>query len=645
MLIRSWLIFAAFFILACGGGGSSGTPDSTTDSGTSDSGTSDSGLTDSGGPTGDTGTAPSDSGTTGDSGTAPETCQTPTTGDPSDVVCNDTCWCWSHPQPGGGSLSGVWGTAIDDVWISGVEGALLHWDGVDFTAHAAPYSTTEELAGLDGHLYVADGWDVQEFDGEDWTLHEDVLDQGNLVDAATIGESQVWVVGYKSVDGDYQPRAAWTDGAEWTRVDPTGLVDDYLTTVVGRSTDAVYAGTSEGLVLHHDGAEWTQVGEAFTSGIDALSVSAEGTLWVASNQRVYSWDGGAFVERSDGTLGLLADLHADSDANVWVLGWDEVFHFDGADWTTTSLGDTWMHQLWGAPTGEAIAAGDNDLRLASADGVTQILGASGDAEDTLGLFMGADDDGWSLVDGQLLRYQGATWTQARKTPPSLTTLYAIHGSAPDDVWLMGVAAHHWDGSDWTEVALPGSSIRCVYVASPTEAWAINADGNAVQWDGETWTEVTVGLSWRARDIWGTAEGQLWVAGDDGNLVHYDGETWTEHNTGVTSDYWGVWTHDAEKLYLVTPTDSEVWSWTAEGGLVDEVDLWAYNPRAVRGTGPGDIYAAGSFSQGAHFDGTSWTDVEPSVNGVATTTTAISITPTGRVFFAGDDRLILTYAPE
>jgi hypothetical protein len=641
VLLRIWLFLATFFILACSCG--TGT---TFESGL-DSGFTDSGLfpTDSGQDTYDS-AGPDDSGDSGDSGTGPEPagCKTPSAGEPSDVVCDETCWCWDHPQPGGGSLSGVWGTSADDVWFTGVEGALLHWDGEALTAHDAPYSVTEEIAGLDGRLYVADGWDVQERDGDTWTLHEDVLDQGNLVDVATIGDSQVWVVGYDRVDSAYQPRAAWTDGSTWTRVDPTGLEDDYLTAVAGPSIDDVYAGTNEGQVLHYDGAEWSLVGEPGDgSHIEAVSISAEGTLWVASSQRVYTWDGGAFVEQS--YIGLIADLHADTDDNVWVLGWDELHHFDGATWTVTSLGDAWMHQLWGAPTGEAFAVGDNDLRLADADGVTQLLGAAGDSEDTWGLYVGDDDDGWSLIDGQLLRYQGDTWTSARQTPASVSTLYAIHGSATDNVWLMGVAAHHWDGSGWTEEDLPGGAIRCVWVASTTEAWAMNADGDAVHWNGTDWSVIELGLSWRARDIWGTTDGHVWAAGNDGNLVHWEGSTWTEYNTGVTSDYYGVWTHDGETLYLVTPNSAAVWSWTAAGGLVEEVDLFIYNPMAVRGTGPDDIWAAGSFSNGTHFDGATWTDVEPEINGVSTTTTHISIAPSGRIWFAGDDRLILTHTPE
>ena len=56
--------------------------------------------------------------------------------------------CWEHPLPQGSSLTAVFGTSSDDLWMIGEEGTLLHWNGV--YTEASTVATTGILRAVWG---------------------------------------------------------------------------------------------------------------------------------------------------------------------------------------------------------------------------------------------------------------------------------------------------------------------------------------------------------------------------------------------------------------------------------------------------------------------------------------------------------------
>ncbi len=77
------------------------------------------------------------------------------------------------------------------------------------------------------------------------------------------------------------------------------------------------------------------------------------------------------------------------------------------------------------------------------------------------------------------------------------TFDAVHGTGPNDVWVVGDLGTiaHFDGTAW-KVAPPITSIhlRAVAAVSTTDAWAFGDDGIALRWNGQAWARVDMGTT-------------------------------------------------------------------------------------------------------------------------------------------------------
>ncbi len=84
-----------------------------------------------------------------------------------------------------------------------------------------------------------------------------------------------------------------------------------------------------------------------------------------------------------------------------------------------------------------------------------------------------------------------------QTIPSSSTLRAIWGFTPDNIWCVGDDNNilHWDGAAWTQVAspLPSSfSYNAVFGCFPWEVMAggyeVGSYARIAGWDGVSWTQ-------------------------------------------------------------------------------------------------------------------------------------------------------------
>ena len=137
-------------------------------------------------------------------------------------------------DPGQGDLLAVWGAAPDDIWAVGPQNEFFHWDGLDW--HLVPMSSQGEQKAIVGwasdDIYVlGTGAELFHFDGVDWTLHTDLMGYG-------------------------------------------------VTSIHGTSSSDLYAVTAYGVVLHHDGVIWTPVDTAARTGLNAIWAAASGEVFV-----------------------------------------------------------------------------------------------------------------------------------------------------------------------------------------------------------------------------------------------------------------------------------------------------------------------------------------------------------------------------
>jgi hypothetical protein len=223
-------------------------------------------------------------------------------------------------------------------------------------------------------------------------------------------------------------------------------------------------------------------------------------------------------------------------------------------------------------------------------------------------------DGPGLVDSATV--DAATPPTWKKVPsPSSGKLVAVHGTSASDVWAVGDAMLHFNGTAWTVASNKAASK--VWAASPTDVWAATM-GSVLRKVGNDWKTVTVpgapgSTIWTG--VWGAA-GHVWAAGltnplppATSGLARFDGVSWTlmtvqgiaESMSGTGAvDIWAVGqesTGGAASWHY----DGTGWQARAVGSKKSLHGVWA-----VSNT---DAWAVGK-QQILHLQGASWTDATP-----------------------------------
>lgn len=317
----------------------------------------------------------------------------------------------------------------------------------------------------------------------------------------------------------------------------------------------------------------------------ALGGAALGLFCVVGIANAATWSVASPPYTADGSVPYapLAQVSATSASNAWAVGRDNgsvlIEHWNGHKWAQSTLPtgpcDVFESscQFTGVsvdPSGDAIAVGNAVLNNSGswlpAALAYQWTGTAWQAMavpstipytslDHVKAF--SPTDAWAVGAGALngsasetalvTQWNGTAWTQYA-TPFSTTlnlTMNAISGDSPSDVWIAGQATssgysgtrtvqsvlEHYNGSSWSQVAVPDSSgLIDVDALSPTSVWALAADGSVLQWNGTAWTVDTTYEIGQGAALTAVSPTDVWVAGvyvnDTLSLANFNGALWT-----------------------------------------------------------------------------------------------------------------------
>lgn len=236
----------------------------------------------------------------------------------------------------------VFGLSPSDVWISGENDTILHWDGTALSVSHTGTDPTDKLFGIWGSSST-DIWAVGgRPDMTSTVLHYDGTTWGPAVGAPGLasnffkvwgsGQGDVWIVG---------PKASLVhfDGHTWgpfIDVSGAGLAaNEWLVTVAGRAANDVYAvggSPSQGKAIHYNGMNWQPVAGLSLSATSLLTGVYESA---AGDVAITGLSGAKFIGKGeswhDWSLQQpLVDLHA-----VWMAGPEDVFAVGGSYFTLT----------------------------------------------------------------------------------------------------------------------------------------------------------------------------------------------------------------------------------------------------------------------------------------------------------------------
>jgi hypothetical protein len=230
--------------------------------------------------------------------------------------------------------------------------------------------------------------------------------------------------------------------------------------------------------------------------------------------------------------------------------------------------------------------------------------------------------------------------------PGTGWLYAVWGSASNDVWAVGTNGLilHWDGTQWLTV--PSGTTENLYGIAGTASDDVWAAGKTVMlhWDGSSWAN-SPGFVPDPYDT-GVSVGLAAISTNDAIVATYqgcqrwDGTSWRATNCGVQSGG-GIFAPSSDDVWVVgyTPTDPHRtrsyrahWDGSSWSTTVVDDRFW----HSIAGTGPTDIWINGT----AHYDGVTWTETScgPFFSSMSVTNNGaiIGVGAYGIQYFAGDD---------
>jgi hypothetical protein len=253
----------------------------------------------------------------------------------------------------------------------------------------------------------------------------------------------------------------------------------------------------------------------------------------------------------------------------------------------------------------------------------------------------APNDIWA-VGGKLSRqtlaehFDGNSWQVVpTPSPGSISELYGVAGVASNDVWAVGIQnggslIEHWDGSSWTIIdSPPGAQLYAVTATSSSDVWAVGSDHQHRSALVEHWD----GSSWSvvSSSAFTGVEplGFASVSADASNDVWAVG--FANSNRGAPFYRPAVLHFDGTSWTLINPQTPV--DFTTESGSITALsptDVWAVGSVIEAYDDNGEV--SDSRAAIAHWDGSQWQEVpspdpRPGGQGISTLRGVAAISPT------------------
>jgi photosystem II stability/assembly factor-like uncharacterized protein len=536
-----------------------------------------------------------------------------------------------HALPSNAILNSIEVISSSDVWAVGSQGGqglAMHWDGTEWTIHLTPGATSlravSSLAPDD--VWAVGGNTVIHWDGIRWSLIAvpPPCCDGNsgLADIDVISENEVWVVGTTyHFDGKshyYYNRALRWNGTQWAEISPPSWgYYNGLGEVEATSAGDVWAAGSLNTaptLFRWNGTQWQTVPAPHSGYVADIEARTANDVLVAfrpgqtSSCAVYQWNGTGW-RHMPGNTGCPNAIVPISENDVLAVGTHfEPDPLDPQTGRNLAHAERWDGTQWETVPSESPGRDGSNLLF-------DVEAVSPDDIWAVGYYSTYAQNGRHKT--LALHWDGEEWNHI-PSPNYLgnqtSTLTDVSAISSNDVWAVGYAGDpqyehslrgllmHWDGTSWTLVDSPWSSIllNSVEMVSATDGWAVgyfqwtsggstNRRVTIFRWDGTRWSVTSVaeppGSNAWLNDVVATSPTDVWavgVANERSLIMHYDGNSF--HT--VPSPNVGT-----ERNIL----------------------------RSVTATGPNDVWAVGYYGPPGtgetlimHWDGSEW-QVIPSPN--------------------------------
>jgi len=326
---------------------------------------------------------------------------------------------WVQQTTLGDYVSGVWGSAWNDVWavgsrwdsgISQTVGLVHHYDGTGWTA--APGATfPHQLLSVHGlsanEVYVCgERGQAGVYSGFDWDFANDQWATGSSLQAITgMGSGELMAFGDRGTTIHF-------DGVDW--VDLRRITDQTFYSVWAADPDTLVAvGSNSTIAVYDDGIGWQQVPHMINIG-GLRTVWGTGTNDIRAGgdmgQMIHLDGGGIHVDTiAVATTSSIIDLWGSAPDDWYAASYYGVVHYDGNSWTPLPLDGRTIQAIHGVSPTEVYFAGGS--------GRTPVNGPAQKPSKIAG----------PIGRGFLLRWDGNTYTEVA----------ADFDMGVEDIWAVG----------------------------------------------------------------------------------------------------------------------------------------------------------------------------------------------------------------
>lgn len=359
------------------------------------------------------------------------------TGSGKIIRYNGTGLDWNEvqlpPSESSGSLTNIYGTHDDNIYVSGV--VSYHFDGSEWTVD---YETDRYAWGVTNTeiIFIAGQYSIKHFNGNEWKEYE-----------------------YRNSTIHFGMNAVWTDG----------------------TNAAVAVGFGGGIAIRNGGVWEDHSDWSLTGSLN--------DVWGADSNNVFAvGDGGSIVHFNGNVWTAMESGFAGDYRGVWGSGASDVFavgnngridHYNGISWSLSSSGTENLNAVWGRSSTDVFAVGDNGAILHYDGNNWSEMNHQFQYNTMIDVWGTSSTDVYVLsMYGKVLHYDGNNWSDI-SSGEGFTYLRSIHGSSPSNVLVLEQSGviRQYKGNGWKKLDTGiTSQLMDIFVGPEGDSYLVGMGG-------------------------------------------------------------------------------------------------------------------------------------------------------------------------
>lgn len=442
----------------------------------------------------------------------------------------------------------VHGSSPKDVWAVGSSGAIMHWDGIQWTATNS--TTSQDLTDVCA-TQANEAWAIGKntmlvWNGQEWKdVPNKPLNPKQLA-CVSRGYGNTYAMVLTEQNGLYECRDRVCSNEKIAEAhtlatlnsfellisyhndilhrrtrdvsfEPITKIPYFMTTITGLTTGEIIVGNTVGQIgLWHQNS-WTSLHKftpySETDWIADIHGHRTNFVWAVGPQLIVRWNGQQWNKISNPSNSELKSIWSIDDLDAWAVGSSgTVLHWNGQQWSSFTI----------------------DPRMQT-DSFNKVW-----ASDSKNVWLMSNKN-------NLWNWNGSLWTLHQV--PDIYNPSILRGTNARNLWVSdGRSTYSYDGNQWKKRAVPGSYVvRDLWLFGEHNTFALT-HSELLEWNGENWIKHLVPAYSEMSKIWAASPNDIWIVGGLGTIVHWDGISWQSKNQSQ-SDFDNIWGINSKDIWV------------------------------------------------------------------------------------------------